>query len=382
MTISEIVQRSDTTPGRIFDSTVIVLILVSVITVTIDTLPTLSPGVRTVLSWSEVVIVGLFTIEYGLRVGTAPRKLQYVLSFHGIVDLAAILPFYLTLGGVDLRALRILQLFRIVRILKLSRYSEALARFGKAMALAKEEIVLFAGVAIALLYLSAAGIWYFERTTRSLREHLAQPLVGNGHPHDGGLRRCVPGHRGRQTLHVRYPDVRTGNCRGARWARSRSAVASPPREIRRRATIEVVFGMKIRPSARRHISVHFCTNLARPLFTALNPRRRRWRTAIGPRERWISSGVYGGSARRHEGRGRRSRWSGRRARALWSTPYRRETARACRWAPRPGNLQDSSALHFLRRDRCAVSNPIPTRSAWRFRAHGLSGHCPGRLYVS
>ena len=51
--------------------------------------------------------------------------------FHGVVDLAAILPFYLTLGGVDLRALRILQLVRIVRILKLSRYSEAMARFAK-----------------------------------------------------------------------------------------------------------------------------------------------------------------------------------------------------------------------------------------------------------
>lgn len=54
-----------------------------------------------------------------------------------------------------------------MRILKLSRYSEAMARFAKAMALAKEEIVLFAGVAIALLCLSAAGIWYFE--------HEAQP---------------------------------------------------------------------------------------------------------------------------------------------------------------------------------------------------------------
>ena len=167
MTISEIVQRSDTTPGRIFDSSVIVLILVSVITVSINTLPDLSPSVQKVLSWSEVVIVGLFTIEYGLRIGTAPRKLRYALSFHGIVDLAAILPFYLTLGGVDLRALRALQLFRIVRILKLTRYSEAMARFGKAIALAKEEIVLFAGVAVALLYLSAAGIWYFE--------HEAQP---------------------------------------------------------------------------------------------------------------------------------------------------------------------------------------------------------------
>ena len=167
MTISEIVQRSDTTPGRIFDSTAIVLILVSVITVSVNTVPSLSPSVQAALSWSEVVIVGLFTIEYGLRIGTAPSKLRYALSFHGIVDLVAILPFYLTLGGVDLRALRILQLFRIVRILKLSRYSEAMARFGKAMTLAKEEIVLFAGVAIALLYLSAARIWYFE--------HEAQP---------------------------------------------------------------------------------------------------------------------------------------------------------------------------------------------------------------
>ena len=167
MTIFEIVQRGDTTPGRIFDSTVIVLILVSVVTVSINTLPDLPASVQAALSWSEVIIVGLFTIEYALRIGTAPSKLRYAFSLHGIVDLVAILPFYLTMGGIDLRALRVLQLFRIVRILKLARYSEAMARFGRAMALAKEEIVLFAGVAMALLYLSAAGIWYFE--------HEAQP---------------------------------------------------------------------------------------------------------------------------------------------------------------------------------------------------------------
>ena len=167
MTITKIVQGSDTTPGRLFDWTVIALILISVITVSISTLPGLSPGMQTVLSWSEVIIVGLFTIEYALRIGTASRKLQYAFSFYGIVDLAVILPFYLTLGGVDLRVLRVLQLFRIVRVLKLIRYSAAMARFGKALALAKEEIVLFVGVAVTLLYLSAAGIWYFE--------HEAQP---------------------------------------------------------------------------------------------------------------------------------------------------------------------------------------------------------------
>ena len=167
MTISDIVQRSDTTPGRIFDSVVVVLVLISIICVSIETLPDLSPSVRAALSWSEVVIVALFTLEYGLRVGTARRKFRYIFSFHGLLDLAVILPFYLTLGGVDLRALRVLQLIRIVRILKLARYSEAIARFRQALVLAKEEIVIFAGVAIALLYLSAAGIWYFE--------HEAQP---------------------------------------------------------------------------------------------------------------------------------------------------------------------------------------------------------------
>jgi len=175
MTLSDIVQRSDNVPGRIFDATVIAFILISLATVSVSTLPNLTPAVRTALFWSEAVIVGLFTIEYGLRIGTASRKLRYVLSFHGIVDLVAILPFYLTLGGVDLRALRILQLFRIVRILRLRRYSLAIARFEKAVSLAREEMVLFACVAAVLLYLSAAGIWYFE--------HEAQPEAFSSIPH-------------------------------------------------------------------------------------------------------------------------------------------------------------------------------------------------------
>ena len=167
MTLSDLVQRNDTVPGRVFDLTVVVLTVISIVGVSISTLPNLPIRVRTVLAWSEIVIVGLFTVEYALRIMTAPSRIRYVFSFYGIVDLAAILPFYLTLGGVDLRVLRALQLFRIVGILKLSRYSVAMRRFGKAMVIAKEEMVLFACVAIILLYLSAAGIWYFE--------HEAQP---------------------------------------------------------------------------------------------------------------------------------------------------------------------------------------------------------------
>lgn len=167
MNITNIVQRNDTTPGRIFDWSVIALILVSTITLSLETFPDLSSTMRTVFHVCEALFVGLFTLEYCLRVATAPHRLRYIFSFYGIVDLMAVLPSLLSMGLLDLRALRIVRLFRILRILKLTRYSRAMARFGKAIALAKEEIVLFLAVTAIVLYLSAYGIYHFE--------HAAQP---------------------------------------------------------------------------------------------------------------------------------------------------------------------------------------------------------------
>ena len=158
MNITDIVQRSDTKSGRIFDWSVIALILASTITLSLETLPELSPTMRTVFHVCEVLFVGVFTIEYCLRVATAPHRLRYIFSFYGIIDLMAILPSYLSMGLLDLRALRIVRLFRILRILKLTRYSRAMARFGRAIALAKEDIVLFLAVTAIVLYLSAYGI--------------------------------------------------------------------------------------------------------------------------------------------------------------------------------------------------------------------------------
>ena len=55
---------------------------------------------------------------------------------------------------------------------------------------------------------------------RSLREHPAQPVVGDCHAHDRGLRRCVPDHGRGKALHLCHPDVRSRNRRNARsWPR-------------------------------------------------------------------------------------------------------------------------------------------------------------------
>ena len=153
-------------PGRTFDLVIQSLILISIITFTIETLPDLEADTRKFLHATEVVIVILFTIEYLLRLYVADRKLDYVLTFYGVIDLLAILPFYLA-SGIDLRSLRVFRMFRLFRLLKLLRFGRAMRRFARAFIIAKEEIILFSVVTVMLLYLSAVGIYYFE--------HIAQP---------------------------------------------------------------------------------------------------------------------------------------------------------------------------------------------------------------
>lgn len=162
MTLKEVVEESGTLSGRLFDGTVQALVLVSAISFSIETLPDLQESTRLVLRWIARGTVGLFTIEYLLRIVVADRKLAFVFSFFGLVDLIAIVPFYLSLG-IDLRAVRAVRFLRIFRILKLARYSAAVQRLHRAFLIAREELVLFGAAALVLLYLGAVGVYYFER---------------------------------------------------------------------------------------------------------------------------------------------------------------------------------------------------------------------------
>ena len=63
---------------------------------------------------------GVFSLEYLLRIVAATDKLKFIFSFHGLVDLLAIAPFYL--AGYDARWLRALRLLRLLRVLKLQTH--------------------------------------------------------------------------------------------------------------------------------------------------------------------------------------------------------------------------------------------------------------------
>lgn len=144
------------------------LILYSVVCFSIETLPDLSDHARRFLWYSELVVTLLFTAEYLYRIWSAENRIRFIFSFYGIIDLLAILPFYLAFT-VDLRSLRLFRLLRLFALLKLVRYNRAMQRFTKALYLAKEELAVFSVASLVVLYLAAVGIYHFE--------HDAQPEV-------------------------------------------------------------------------------------------------------------------------------------------------------------------------------------------------------------
>ncbi len=181
MGIKRLIEETDTPSGRLFDLFIQALIVLSLISFSVDTLPDLSASARQVLRAIEVGTVAIFTAEYLLRVAVADRRLGYIFSFFGLIDLLAILPFYVA-SGVDLRAVRAFRLLRLLRALKLVRYSQAIQRFHRAFQIAREEIVLFFSVACILMFLAGVGIYYFENpaqpeTFRSVFHSLWWALV-------------------------------------------------------------------------------------------------------------------------------------------------------------------------------------------------------------
>lgn len=162
--------------GRAVDLGLIALIALSVIAVILESVPSIEMRFYAELYWFEVFTVGVFSVEYVLRLWCAVdhpeyasmspfrARLRYVFSFHAIIDLLAILPFYLlTFGfvtGVDMRFLRA---FRLLRVLKLTRYSSALNMLvitinDNARALAASFLIL-----LTVMLLAASGMYYFER---------------------------------------------------------------------------------------------------------------------------------------------------------------------------------------------------------------------------
>ena len=128
------------------------LIFVNVLAVILETEEALYLQYKSYFHWFEVISVAIFSIEYLLRLWSCTEndkyrhpiygRLRYILTPMALVDLLAILPFYLPmLIPVDLRFLRALRLFRVFRLLKVGRYMKSL-RAIKNVFREKEELLI------------------------------------------------------------------------------------------------------------------------------------------------------------------------------------------------------------------------------------------------
>ena len=140
-------------------------ILISITVLTIQTVPDLSPKARTALFVLNVTLSILFAVEYGIRVWSAENRLRYVFSFWGIIDFLSILPM-VTLLWPDSAVLRILHIFRALRLLHLGRMNKAIDKFAHALLSIREDLIVFVALSSIVLFLAAVGIYHFERSAQ------------------------------------------------------------------------------------------------------------------------------------------------------------------------------------------------------------------------
>jgi voltage-gated potassium channel len=163
--------------SRYFDPFIMCLILLNVVAVVLETVDWIYAPYAPLFQAFEILSVAVFTVEYLLRVWSCtvnPRfkdpvrgRLRFMMTPLALVDLLAVLPFYLPFLIPDLRFMRAMRLFRLFRVLKLARYSESLQTFIDVLRLKKEEMLLMFFAIIILLIISSSLMYEAE--------HAAQP---------------------------------------------------------------------------------------------------------------------------------------------------------------------------------------------------------------
>ena len=159
--LHKIIIENNSKRGRYFDLFIECLIILSVIAFSIETLPNLNKSHYLLLENFEIFVLLVFSIEYILRVILTKPSWKYIFSFHGIIDLLAILPFYLMTFNSS-----VIRIFKLLRIFKLFKYNTALDRINSAFSQVKHELFIFIVATILLLYISAIGIYHFENAAQ------------------------------------------------------------------------------------------------------------------------------------------------------------------------------------------------------------------------
>ncbi len=161
----EIIFEADTPAGKWFDIILIICILISVLTVMLDSVSSIREKHGELLYAVEWFFTILFTVEYIFRLICVGRPIRYAVSFFGIVDLLAILPTYMSLlffGSRYLSVVRVLRVLRIFRVLKLGHHTKEAAVLKKALYASRRKILVFLFVVLSLVVIIGSLIYLIE----------------------------------------------------------------------------------------------------------------------------------------------------------------------------------------------------------------------------
>lgn len=158
--------------SKAFDFFIIILIVINIVLVLIDTFDIPYIWIQ-IFYFVELISVTIFTIEYLLRLWTADflypnmkpyaARIKHIFSFMSIIDLLAILPFYLPfLIPIDLRVLKTLRVFRLLRLLKVNRYTNALVSIANVFNKKVHQLLSSLFVVFILIILSSVLMYNVE----------------------------------------------------------------------------------------------------------------------------------------------------------------------------------------------------------------------------
>jgi voltage-gated potassium channel len=156
-----------------FDYFIASLIILNVIAIAIESLSTLNPTHVKFFRTFEIISLLIFTVEYILRIYVADlvhpgkTKIKSILSFVfsplGLIDLFAILPFYIPfIIPFDLRFIRLFRLFRFIRVFKIARYNKALNLMVAVFKEKKTELGMTFFVALIILIIASFLMYFVE----------------------------------------------------------------------------------------------------------------------------------------------------------------------------------------------------------------------------
>lgn len=161
----EIIFEADTKGGKAFDVVLLFVILLSVLLVMLESVPSIRSSYSHILKILEWAITIIFTVEYILRIIIVKKSFKYIFSFYGIIDFLSVIPTYLGLfiiGSHSFVVIRVLRLLRVFRILKLTRYTQAGRTLARAMWASREKISVFIFFILTIVVIVGTTMYLVE----------------------------------------------------------------------------------------------------------------------------------------------------------------------------------------------------------------------------